>query len=197
VPKIAAANIEEHIRNQETRILTAARDLFTTRGYRDTDMADIAQSMGLARNSLYRYYPNKDHILVAVVRRDMAPFLDQLAEFEHRIADPIERIDAWTGLQIEIAAGPCVAMIRMLGEIPPNATELRREISALHEPLTRVLQTAVDQTLEGSGRDSQLVSVMISSMVRSAAGVAIRAEHKSACIRELRRSVGSILNIGA
>ncbi|MDP7661245.1 MAG: helix-turn-helix domain-containing protein, partial [Gammaproteobacteria bacterium] len=79
-----------HIRNQGKRILDAAQDLFTTRGYQGTDMADIAESMGLARNSLYRYYSNKDHILVAIVRRDMVPFFDQFNAIEHLIADPKE-----------------------------------------------------------------------------------------------------------
>ena len=193
MPKIAAANIEDHIRNQEERILNSARDLFTTQGYRDTDMADIARSMGLARNSLYRYYPSKDHILVAVVQRDMAPFFEQLVAFQKSIADPIERIDAWIGMQMEIAAGPCDAMIRMLGEIPMNARELRKEISALHGPPMRVLQDTLEQVLEGSGRDVQMITVMISSMVRSVVSVAIQMEESDACIEELRRSVSKIL----
>jgi len=193
VPKIAAANIEEHIRIQEQRILDAARELFMTNGYRGTDMGDIATSMGLARNSLYRYYSSKDHILLAVVQRDMEPFFEQLAEFEQSIADPIERIDAWIGMQIELAAGPCHAMTHMLGDIPPNARELRKEISALHEPPTRVLQNALEQVLEGSGRDAQLIAVMISSMVQSAAGIAMEADCGDAFIEELRHSVNRIL----
>jgi len=167
VPRIAAANIEEHIRIQEQRVLDAAHDLFTTCGYRGTDMADIAKSMGLARNSLYRYYSSKDHILVAVVQ------------------------------QMEIAAGPCDAMTRMLGDIPPTASELRKEISALHEPLTRVLLNVVNQLLEGSGRDSRLVTAMIASMVQSAAGIAIQAERGDVCVAELRLSVGRVLAAGS
>lgn len=193
MPRIAATNIEEHIRIQEKRILDAARDLFTTLGYRNTDMADIARSMGLARNSLYRYYTNKDHILVAVVQRDMAPFFDQLVDLEKKIVDPAERIDAWIGLQMELAAGPCHAMTHMLGEIPPNSRELRKEISALHEPPARVLQHAVEQILKRSGRDAQLITVMISSMVQAAAGMAMKAEFGNAFIEELRRSISRIL----
>ena len=153
--------------------------------------------MGLSRNSLYRYYSSKDHILVAVVQRDMAPFFAQLAELEICIADPVERINAWIGLQMEIAAGPCDAMIRMLGDIPPTASELRKEISAMHEPLTRVLLNAVNQLLEGSGRDSRLVTAMIASMVQSAAGIAIQAERDDVCVAELRLSVGRVLAAGS
>jgi AcrR family transcriptional regulator len=194
VPRIAAANIEAHIRNQEKRILNAARDLFTSSGYRATDIADIARSMGLARNSLYRYYSSKDHILVAVVQREMAPFFEQLDEIEKEITDPIKRINAWIELQVEIAAGPCDAMMGMLGEIPPDAYELRKEISALHEPPTRVLRVAVEEVIEGSGRDARLITAMISSMVRSAACIAMETELSDAHISELRHSVSSILS---
>jgi AcrR family transcriptional regulator len=78
MPRIEAANIEEHVRLQTGRILTAATQLFRDLGYRGTDMEDIAQAVGLARNSLYRYYPNKDHILLACVLRDMVPFVEEL-----------------------------------------------------------------------------------------------------------------------
>lgn len=193
MPKIAAANIEEHIRNQEKRILDAARELFTASGYRDTDMADIAESMGLARNSLYRYYSSKDHILIAVVRRDMAPFFDQLVELERLFTDPVERIDAWIGLQIELATGPCHAMSRMIGDIPLSSRELRKEMEALHEPPVKVLRSAVEQVLEGSGRDPRLVTAMISSMVQSAAGIAMGMEDGRSSIEELRHSVSRIL----
>lgn len=196
MPRIAAANIEEHIRNQEQRILDAARDRFVERGYRGSDMAGIAESMGLARNSLYRYYSSKDHILVAVVKRDMSPFFDQIVALEERIVDPVERIDAWIGLQMEIAAGPCHEMMRILGEIPSSSRELWQEISALHEPPKRSLQKAVDEVLEGTGRDTGLITSMISSMVQSAAGVAMQTDGSDACIEELRRSIRGILTAG-
>ena len=198
MPKIAAANIEEHIRNQEKRILDSARELFTTHGYRDTDMADIAESMGLARNSLYRYYSNKDHILIAVVRNDMAPFFAQLEELEETVADPSARIDAWLELQMEIAAGPCHAMMSLLGEIPRSSRELREQISALHEPPKRVLQNALEQLLEDAGRDVRLLSVMITSMVQSTAGLAmsLAADEKDGdeYLEELKLSVNRILH---
>ena len=72
MPKINAASIEEHVSRQKELLLDEASKLFRRKGFRATDMADIANAMGLARNSLYRYYPNKDHILVACVQRDMS-----------------------------------------------------------------------------------------------------------------------------
>ena len=149
--------------------------------------------MGLARNSLYRYYSNKDHILIAVVRSDMEPFLERLEALENEIADPGERVSAWVSLQMEIAAGPCHAMIRLLGEIPNNSKELHQQISDLHEPMSRVLRQALEQLLAGSERDLDLLAAMITSMVQSAAGLAMGRKDASACCEELQRSVQRIL----
>ncbi|MDJ0926758.1 MAG: helix-turn-helix domain-containing protein [Gammaproteobacteria bacterium] len=194
MPRIEAENIEEHIRIQTNRILDAAAQLFTERGYRGTEMRDIAGSIGLRRNSLYRYFPNKDHILLACVRREMEPNLERVRALQTREPDPRKRVDAWLDLQMDIAATACHGMMHMSGEISESEPELRQELSALHEPPNQVLRTAVDELLEGTGRDAELVSAMISSILRSAAAVALRGGDSVAAIKELKTSVGRILD---
>jgi len=48
-------------------ILGASYKLFGERGYRDTNIADIAQELGLGHGTFYRYFKNKRDIFVAVV----------------------------------------------------------------------------------------------------------------------------------
>jgi AcrR family transcriptional regulator len=196
MPKIAAANIEEHVRQQTGRILDAALELFSQHGYRGTDMGDIAQAMGLARNSLYRYYSNKDHILVAVMQRDMVPYVERIDALEQSHPEPSARLDAWLDLQMELATGPCHATIKMLGDMRESSKELRREIGALHEPARRVLKGAVANLLKGSGRDPQLVSAMIAQMVQAAGTLAMDSDDVDGVARELKRSVRSVLGTG-
>jgi AcrR family transcriptional regulator len=194
VPKISAANIEEHIRVQDGRILDAARALFSANGYRGTDMGDIAKAMGLARNSLYRYYSNKDHILVAVMQRDMIPYVARNRALEDEIADPRERIDAWLDLQIELATGPCHASIKMLGDMREASAELRQQMGAVHEPPGEVLNAAVAQLMTGSGRDVRAICAMISGMVQAAGALAMESNRARSITRELKHSVGKILD---
>ncbi|MDH3509269.1 MAG: TetR/AcrR family transcriptional regulator [Gammaproteobacteria bacterium] len=194
MPKISAANIEEHIRVQNGRILDAARALFSANGYRGTDMGDIAKAMGLARNSLYRYYSNKDHILVAVMQRDMIPYVARNRVLEDEIADPRERIDAWLDLQIELATGPCHASIKMLGDMREASPELRQEMGAVHEPPGEVLNAAVAQLMTGSGRDVRAICAMISGMVQAAGALAMESSRARSITRELKHSVGKILD---
>lgn len=194
MPKISAASIEEHIQAQTGRILDAASELFSVNGYGDTDMADIAKAMGLARNSLYRYYSNKDHILVAVMQRDMVPYVARIRALEDDISDARERIDAWLDLQIELATGPCHATIKMLGDMREASQEFRQEMGALHEPPREVLKAAVARLMKGTGRDVQTICAMISGMVQSAGTLAMESERAAAIARELKISVGKILD---
>lgn len=194
MPKITAANIEEHLRVQNGRILDAARVLFSAKGYRGTDMGDIAKAMGLARNSLYRYYSNKDHILAAVLQRDMVPYVEQISALENDIEDPRERINTWLDLQIELATGPCHATISMLGDMQEASRELRQEMGALHEPMAQVLNTAVAAILQGTGRDVRAICAMVFGMVQSAGALAMEKSDTSSIAFELKNSVGRILD---
>jgi AcrR family transcriptional regulator len=194
MPRIAAQNIEEHIRLQTSRILDAARNLFSANGYRGTDMSDIARSMGLARNSLYRYYPSKDHILVAVIQRDMGPYIAQIHELGAQIENPAERIDAWLDLQVELATGPCQAAMRMLGDMGEVPGELREEIGVLHEPANAILASSVAELLGGSDRDPKVLSAMIVGMVQHAGAVAMDGADPASVAGELKQSVRKLLD---
>lgn len=193
MPRIEAANIEEHVRLQTGRILSAATQLFRDLGYRGTDMEDIAQAVGLARNSLYRYYPNKDHILLACVLRDMVPFVEEQKSLGARYPDPLPRLAAWLDSQIEIATSPAHATMELMGEIREATPELRKQIIALHSLPNAVLEGAVTELLKGKRRDVQLVTALIAGMVEAASRQAIKHGNKAAVKRELRRMVESVL----
>ena len=194
MPRIAAANIEEHIRVQTGRIIDAASELFRANGYRGTDMGDIAKAMGLARNSLYRYYSNKDQILAAVMQRDMHPYVERIRALEDDISDPRERIHAWLDLQIELATGPCHATIKILGDMREASQELRQEIGALHEFPRDVLNATVVQLMEGKKRDVPALCAIIFGMVQSAGTLAMERDQTTSIARELKSSVDKILN---
>lgn len=58
----------------EAQILEAARDCYLADGISSTGMREVALAAGVARSTLYRYFPSRDDVLVAVVQREMAAF---------------------------------------------------------------------------------------------------------------------------
>jgi len=193
MPRIDAANIEEHVRLQTSRILDAATLLFQERGYRRTDMDDIAQAVGLARNSLYRYYRNKDFILLACVERDMAAFVDRMRGLHAAYPEPLARLGAWLDMQVDMAASPAHTTLEMMAEIRTDAPALRKRLMELHDAPASVLEGTIAELVRGKRRDTGLVLALVKGMVEAAAGQAMRRENKTAVKRELRRAVERVI----
>lgn len=193
MPRIEAETIEAHVAQQTDRILNAAGELFRNKGYVQTDMAEIAASIGLARNSLYRYYSSKDHILVACMQRDMEPYATVVEELRSRYPNAVERVQAWLDLQIEMATGPCHMAMELVGEARTISDDVRWKIADMHAPQQRVIETAVKEMLAGTRRDAALVTAMIASMVHSASKKILEHGNKEAVLGELKRCVISIL----
>ena len=73
-------------RRKEARpgeLLVAALDLFVEKGYAATRSDDVAARAGVAKGTLYLYFPSKEELFKAVVRRNLSALI---AEGQH-IAD--------------------------------------------------------------------------------------------------------------
>lgn len=67
----------QYLKNEiRTSILDAARQLFLEKGYGDTSMREIADSVGIVSGNLYRYYDGKEAIFESVVQE----VADRIAE---------------------------------------------------------------------------------------------------------------------
>ncbi len=56
----------EDVTKKKESILAAARELFATKGYEETTIAEIARAAGVAVGTVYLYFQNKHEILVEV-----------------------------------------------------------------------------------------------------------------------------------
>jgi AcrR family transcriptional regulator len=83
----APATDEEAI----ARILDAAGKAIDTRGA-DFSIADVARTLGVTRQTVYRYFPSTDALLMASAQRAATGFLDRLAGHLQGITDPVEAV---------------------------------------------------------------------------------------------------------
>lgn len=67
------------------RILSAARQRFEAKGYRRTGVAEIARRAGVATGTVYRYFRDKEHLFVEVMR---AMFALWEARADHALREP-------------------------------------------------------------------------------------------------------------
>jgi AcrR family transcriptional regulator len=79
------------------RILQAAFDCIRDVGLSRTTVEDVARAAGLSRQTIYRYFPSKDHMVMALVLREEEKFLDGIRaafaaappDLEHALRDSI------------------------------------------------------------------------------------------------------------
>jgi AcrR family transcriptional regulator len=81
------ATDEEAVR----RILDAASKAIDARGA-DFSIADVARTLGVTRQTVYRYFPSTDALLQASAQRAAIGFLDRLAEHLRGLTDPVEAV---------------------------------------------------------------------------------------------------------
>jgi AcrR family transcriptional regulator len=58
-------------RAQKERILTAARDCFVESGFHAAGMATIAETAGMSPGLIYRYFENKNAIILAIIEQQL------------------------------------------------------------------------------------------------------------------------------
>jgi AcrR family transcriptional regulator len=135
-------------------VLEAAAQVFERHGYAAGTTNRIAERAGVSIGSLYQYFPNKDAILVALVRRHLAestavlePHLKRLergASFDELLPDVVDAMVAMHAL----APG----LHRVLFEETQLPPALRAELDGLEDRLVDLTADA----LAGEARDPRL-----------------------------------------
>ena len=73
-------------------ILTAARELFVTEGYRNVSMRKIADRIEYSPAAIYGYFPSKDDIFFALAEEGFRLLAQHLLGATQHVAEPLERL---------------------------------------------------------------------------------------------------------
>lgn len=79
----------------EERILEAVLRLIGRRGVRRLGMQEISEGAGVSRGTLYRYFPSKDHVLVAAAAYDEQRFTHGLDAALSGVVGATGRLEAF------------------------------------------------------------------------------------------------------
>ncbi len=67
-------------RNIQEHILQTASDLFYQQGIRNTGVDTIVKAAGIAKMSLYKYFPSKDDLILAYLQRSEVAMLELIRQ---------------------------------------------------------------------------------------------------------------------
>lgn len=83
---------EELTARRHAEILDAAAVIFADHGYRQTDVQAIADALGIAKGTIYRYFPSKEGLFLAAVDRGMHRLSERVNQMADEAYDPLEQI---------------------------------------------------------------------------------------------------------
>jgi AcrR family transcriptional regulator len=81
-------------RQRQDEILDAAAPLFARHGYRQTDVQELADTIGVAKGTVYNYFPSKEALFLATVDRVMRRLQGAVQEAAESQPESLERIAA-------------------------------------------------------------------------------------------------------
>jgi AcrR family transcriptional regulator len=134
-------NDERHMRadarRNHDRLLAAAREAFAAHGV-DTSLDDIARRALVGPGTLYRHFPNRESLLLAVYREDITRLVAQAEAFAASLP-PYEALSAYLKVLLEYMKhkrGMGAAVKSMLGD---SAAEVSWCRQSLHNSISDLL----------------------------------------------------------
>ncbi|WP_067462070.1 TetR/AcrR family transcriptional regulator [Nocardia amamiensis] len=121
------------------RMLAAARELFTTRGYTATTMKAIAEEAGMAVQTLYFTFATKRAILTELLDVEIAGDTEPVATLDRPWFTEAVKAPAAEQIRLQVAAACAI-----LGRVTP-LLEAVRSAAATDPELAELWQTNIDQ----------------------------------------------------
>lgn len=163
----------EHLAARRRQILDAAAELFAERGFARTSMSDVVRASGLSMGAIYRYFPSKVDLVVAMGEGHGGEVGDGFpderpGELLARLADERGPGRGHARLSIQIWAEAAVE--------PPLAARVASVHQRLQDHLVELLRDGVGPDEHGP-QDEAVAQVALSAVIGlaalSAAGVPV------------------------
>jgi len=154
LPQAAAES--KRARNQAARrerVIAAAVDLASEGGYEAVQMRDVAREADVALGTLYRYFPSKDHLLIAALAEQVSTLQRRLGQKPPRGTNAAERVgDVLRRASRALEREPrlTAALVTALSSADPSVAEAKQEVNDI---LASVIADAVDHDALAQSED--------------------------------------------
>ncbi len=183
MPRIEAATVAEHNAMRRVQVVTASADVLAEVGISGFTPAAVAKKAGLARSSMYQYYPSTDALLGTAVAELLRRSRDRMVAAVGAASTPAERVTAYIQAAIEDASEGHANLSDLAGIAMPEVC--REAVRELHDELIEPLRAAL---ADGGAPDPAIASVLVRGLVNSAVtaiGHGIPRERVEAATRDL------------
>lgn len=134
---------------KRSELIDAARRLFIDDGYEATSMAALARAAGVAANTIYWYFDDKDDVLIAVLDAVLA---DALADYASMIDRPLPEQVLWTVQQLQQMRRLVTTVHARIG----RSEALNAWHDAFHASTEGLLRAALEQRIDPATIDAEV-----------------------------------------
>ncbi|WP_326741402.1 MULTISPECIES: helix-turn-helix domain-containing protein [unclassified Streptomyces] len=163
MPRINAATVAEHHAQQRLALVRAARELLEGGDAEAVTFTAVARATGLARNSLYKYFPGRPELLAAVVEDAMPRWTDAIRAGMSTAGTPEEKIAAYVSSQLELVRGGEHRIARALADVRDEAVVRESAVRAHRELLTPLIGALTELGEEDPRRTALLLQGIVNA----------------------------------
>lgn len=163
MPRIQAPTVAEHRARQRRAILDAARALLAETG-QSPSLADAGARTGLARSSVYQYFPSRDALLHAVAADVFPAWVAQVRDHVEAAPTAADRVWAYVEANVALFSGPEQAVAKALRTVLDPAV-LQEHSARLHAQLREPLIDAL--RLLGESDPEQMAELVNATVLRA------------------------------
>jgi len=189
VPRITARSVPEHREAQRRAILDATRELLAAAPDVEPTFADVAAKAGLARPSIYHYFPSREDLFRAVVVEALPRWREAITTAVDEHDDPLARVAAYADANLRLVAEGEHAVISALASFSPRAFAdpwVAQMHGELVEPLVAALRDA-------DVAEPDVVAELVNAVVHKAGGLI----EGGADVATIRSAVRGLLALSA
>ena len=163
------------VRKMQKRVLDAAMELFAKGGYENVSMRHIARKIEYSPGTIYRYFRNKNDIMLQLCYQGFERFLAKQIELE-KVADPRERLSSASRYYITFALENPELYELMLATKELVRQPDQAEESVALKSFRKLVETVHDCVDTGafSGDDVEAMAIAIWSALHGLASLLIK-----------------------
>ncbi|UZT81102.1 helix-turn-helix domain containing protein [Ectopseudomonas chengduensis] len=140
--------------NIDTKLISAAENLFDRHGFNATGMDRLAQAAGMSSRTLYKHAGSKNELIAAVLMTRGQRFLQRLE------VDSVEALfDALAGWMGEEGARGCL-FLRAQGELGSAVPEITEAVAAYKARFSETVGQILARQM-GAGVDDELIEQIV------------------------------------
>ena len=166
------------------RILAAARQCFDEKGA-DAGIADVARALGVTRQTVYRYFPSTEDLLIATAVGAAGLFLDHLAAHNAHFTNPEEAVVEAIAFTLEqLPSEPYLSLLLASGRVSTFAVGVTSETAMA---FGRSILERFPVNWARAGFDDQRLAELVEHLLRTIQSFVVDPGRPPRAGQELRR----------